>query len=109
MALKPHDVVVQTGNSGIWWMSAPYRAGDTPKVEQVEDPDFCLTGICILRPIDSIYSGDWQFGEACPFSIDPLDDGVEIIGHCESHEQALAIAQLVGVEGFVKGDNNEAT
>lgn len=91
-ALRIHDVVVQTQNGGLWWMQGPFE-GD------LDDYDYdgsALEGVCIQ---DSNCEG-WSVGDTCPFAIDPLDEGVMIIGHVEEHDTALAIASLVGADGF---------
>jgi hypothetical protein len=91
-ALKLHDVVHQREGDTLWWVECSGdRDGDGPTV--------------IARCIHNGDIEDWEVGETCPFSVDPLDYGVEIVGRAVDYDHARAIAELAGPTGFVRGLN----
>jgi hypothetical protein len=92
---NPHDVVLQRENMGIWWMSGPFE-GDRGDFELSPEHEV-LAGLCVLPSSD----GSWEVGDLSPFDVeDDYDETAEVIGHCETFEQARAIAALAGLEGF---------
>lgn len=84
--LKRGDVCIQRHNNTLWWMGSK-RSDDR------------LIGRCIDRGSASFF----EVGGTSLFSYKKLNRGVEVIGYCADYDHALAIATLVGADGFVKG------
>lgn len=89
--IKPMDVCHQSENDTLWWISPIYmRRG-------------AYRGICILTSPDVTWSLDeWSY-----FHRNGQNKGVTVVGHMPL-AAARAVAQLGGLDGFIKKVNEDA-